>query len=312
MNFNSRITIAISRFFRKHGTLILVIFVVWLALFLINQHLKRQPREIASTNTYTPDRAIMDENGNVPTKYRDEIKSVIQRYFDYCKSHDYTSAYNLLTTDCKEFLYNNNIAIFQDYISSIVDETKTYYIQNYSNADDVYIYDLHILDDIEITGGTGGYSEHKEKIAIKKENSEFKISNQGYIGKKSVEVSEEDENMKIRVVSKDISYQKEAYNLSITNKTDKFILISDGTYTDSVTLNLGDQKRNATNTASTTFLITPNTTKNLSFVFDKFADDEKKPTELNLNDVRIYDTYNTSLSAQDASKLYSINISLKK
>lgn len=312
MNINSRITIAVNRLLKKHGLKIFIVFIIWLVLFMINQYLKSQPKEITSTNTYRPDKAIMDDNGNVPAKFRDDIKNTIDSYFQSCKTQDYENAFNLLTSDCKQFLYNNNIEIFQDYIKSIVDSKKTYYIQNYSNTDDVYIYDLHIIDDIEITGGTGGYDEHKEKIALKKENGEFKISNQGYIGKYALDISEEDENMKVKVFSKDISYQKEAYNISITNKTDKYILISDGTYTDSVTLNLGDQKRNATNTASTTFLVTPNTTRTFSFVFDKFADDNKKPTEINLNNVRIYELYTTNLTAQQAGKLYSFNIPLKK
>ena len=118
--------------------------------------------------------------------------------------------------------------------------------------------------------------------------------------------------MKIKIKTKNISYQKESYDISVTNKTDKYILISDGTYTDSVTLNLGDQKRNATNTPSTTFLVSPNSTKVLTFVFDKFADDGRNPTEINFNNVRIYDVYDTKLKPENAEKLYSFNIKIKK
>ena len=117
--------------------------------------------------------------------------------------------------------------------------------------------------------------------------------------------------MSVKVISKDISYQKEAYNLEVTNKTDKYILISDGTYRDAVTLNLGDQKRDATNTQNATFLISPNSTKSMTFIFEKFADDGKEPTEISFNDVRIYDQYNTSLKPQNAENLFSFNIKLK-
>ena len=311
MNINSRITIRISQFFKKHGLKILIAFIIWLIIFIINQYLKSQPKQTKNTNSYTPDEAVMDENGNVPVGYRKEIKDTIQNYFEYCKSQQYVYAFNMLTADCQNFLYNGNISQFADYIKEKINNKKTYYIQNYSNVNNTYIYDFFITDDLEATGGTGGFNESKEKIAIKKENGEWRISNQGYIGSEELNSTEEDENMKVKITSKNISYQKETYNLSITNKTDKYLLISDGTYTDSVTLNLGDQKRNATNTASTTFLISPNSTKTLTFIFDKFADDGKKPTEINLNNVRIYDLYNTKLKAEDAEKLYSFNIKIK-
>lgn len=311
MNINSKITLTINRFFKKHGLKVLIVFIVWLIIFIVNQYLKSQPQQISSTNTYTPDEAIMDENGNVPTRYRSEIKDVIQQYFDYCKTKQYVYAFNLLTADCQEFIYDNSLYRFSEYISERINENKIYYLQNYSNINETYIYDFFVSDDLEATGGTEGFRETKEKIALKKENGEWRISNQGYIGRETLNSTQEDENMKVKVTSKNISYQKEAYDLSITNKADKYILISDGTYTDSVTLNLGDQKRNATNTASTTFLVSPNSTKTFTFVFDKFADDGRTPTEINLNNIRIYDLYNTKLKAENAEKLYSLNIKIK-
>ena len=171
---------------------------------------------------------------------------------------------------------------------------------------------MHIIDDIEKTGGTNGYDEKVEKITIIRNKNDYKISNQGYIeNKKYDNIISQTEDMVVKVISKDISYQKEAYNLEVTNKTDEYILISDGTYIDSVTLNLGDQKRKATNTQNATFLIGPNSTKSMTFIFDKFADDGKDPTEINFNNVRIYEQYNTSLKPEDAENLFSFNIKLK-
>ena len=49
----------------------------------------------------------------------------------------------------------------------------------------------------------------------------------------------------------------------------------------------------------------------MTFIFDKFADDGKDPTEINFNNVRIYEQYNTSLKPEDAENLFSFNIKLK-
>ena len=312
MNINSKITMSITRFFKKYGKIILIVFIVWLIIFIINQQLKKMPKESNGTNTYTPDEAVMEENGNVPNKYRDIIKGTIDQYFAYCQNKDYESAFNMLTADCQEVIYNKSLNRFAEYISERINSQKKYYIQNYSNLKNIYIYDFYVIDDIEKTGGTGGFLETREKIALIKENNEFKISNQGYIGKEEINAIEEDENMVVKTISKDISYKKESYNIIITNKTDKYIIISDGTYTDSVTLNLGDQKRNATNTPNATFFIEPNSSKEMSFIFEKFADDGRTPTEINLNKVRIYDLFSNELKEEDADKVFSFNIKLNK
>ena len=311
VNLNSKITLTITNFFKKHGLKILVVFIIWLIIFIINQNLKSQPKYANNTNTYNPDQAVMVENGNVPNRYRADIRNVIENYFYCCKTGDYQGAYSLISNDCKEFLYDNNISNFIDFVSSKINSKKTYYIQNYSNVNEAYIYDLYIIDDIETTGGTGGYNEYKDKITLKKENGNFKLSNQSYIGKEELNISNEDENMKVKIDYRNLSYQREYYNANITNKTDKYILISDGTYVDSVTINLGDQKRNATNTQSATFVVPPNSSKDFIFAFDKFADDGKKTAEINFNNVRLYTAYNTELKPEDAEKLYSFNIHLK-
>lgn len=314
MNLNSKISIAVTRFFKRYGRLIIIVLIVWIIVVLINTYLKNHKKNNNSlANAYTPDVAVMDDGDlSVPQKYRTDVKQTIDTYFKYCNSQEFENAYNMLSDDCKTFLYQNNLQNFENYVKDIYTGDKKYYIQNYSNIGNKYIYEIHVIDDIEKTGGTGGYKENAEKITVIRNKNDYKISNQGYIeNRKYDNIISQTEDMVVKVISKDISYGKEAYNLEITNKTDKYILISDGTYSDEVTLNITDQKRKATNTQNATFLIGPNSTKSLTFIFEKFADDEKEPTEINFNDVRIYEQYNTSLKPENAENLFSFNIKLK-
>ena len=314
MNLNSKISIGVSRFFRRYGRLIIIVLTIWIIVVLINNYLKSHRKENNELeNDYTPDIAVMDDGDvSVPSKYRANVKQTIDTYFNYCNSKEFEKAYDMLSDDCKTFLYQNKLENFEEYANDFYTGDKKYYLQNYSNLKNKYIYDMYIIDDIEKTGGTNGYNEKVEKITVFRNKNEYKIANQGYIENGKYEnIVAQTEDMTVKVISKDISYKKESYNLEITNKTDKYILISDGTYSDSVTLNLGDQKRNATNTQNATFLLSPNSTSLMSFIFDKFADDEKEPTEINFNDVRIYDHYNTSLTPDDSERLFSFNIKLK-
>ena len=220
-------------------------------------------------NDYTPDIAVMDDGDvSVPSKYRANVKQTIDTYFNYCNSKEFEKAYDMLSDDCKTFLYQNKLENFEEYANDFYTGDKKYYLQNYSNLKNKYIYDMYIIDDIEKTGGTNGYNEKVEKITVFRNKNEYKIANQGYIENGKYEnIVAQTEDMTVKVISKDISYKKESYNLEITNKTDKYILISDGTYSDSVTLNLGDQKRNATNTQNATFLLSPNSTSLMSLLY---------------------------------------------
>ena len=314
MNFNSKVSLWLTHFFKRYGKLILIILTIWVIVIIINNYLKKNKKtESALSNAYNPDKAVMDSTSlGVSKKYRETVKETIDTYFKNCNSENYQEAFDMLSDECRSFLYDNDVSVFEDYAKDFYTGNKKYYLQNYSNLTDKYIYDLYVVDDIESTGATNGYDEKKEKIVVIKNGDEYKISNQGYVGNEKFDnVSSEAEEIKAVVNSKDISYQKEAYNLTITNKTDKYLLISDGTYTNEVTLNLGDQKRNATNTQNATFLLGPNETKNFVFIFNKFADDGKDPTEINFNLVRLYENYNTQLSADDADSTFSFNISLE-
>ena len=64
----------------------------------------------------------------------------------------------MLSDNCKNYLYNNNIEDFKKYVDAVYTEYNNYsYTQNYSNKDDVYIYDVTTLNsDILATGTTGG------------------------------------------------------------------------------------------------------------------------------------------------------------
>lgn len=313
MDLNARITLAIKNFFKKYGKIILIGFAIWLIIFIINQNLKKLPNEIQINTSYEPYTPVIDSGGNVPEKYQEKINTTIDNYFNYCNNKKYENAYNMLTEDCRNYLYGD-LSLFKEYVDNIFNTNKTYNIQNYSNVDGVYIYDINIIDDIESTGTTGKYEPYKEKIALRIENKEFKISNQGFIESKDYNIISEDDYIRVTVKSKDVSYRKEGYNLTIQNKTDKYIDIIDNSINAEVTLNLGDQKRTVTNYSNAMLVLNPNATTDVVFIFDKFYDDKKNPKQISLETIRILDNYTIGLenTSEQAERMYSYNINLTK
>ena len=281
---------------------------------MINTYLKNRPEEIIATNTYTPDTPVMDTGESVPETVREEVNNIIDTFFNYCNSKQYKSAYDMLTTDCQEYMYSDSLSEFMEYVDSVYTSQKIYNIQNYSNVNDVYIYDINILDDILSTGTTGGYETYKEKIALIEENGVMKISNQGYIGKTTFSnVTGEDQYVKISIMDKNMSYQREEYAVEISNKTDGYLVIGNGNLANEITLNLGDQTRPALDIINNPIILAPGQTTNYFLLFDKYYDDGKTPTEMSFNLIRVFgndeDLANEGLSS-NAYVSYSMNIPL--
>lgn len=125
MNFKARFTLWVNNFFRKYGRIILIAFFVWLIIFLINQYLKENPPKQAMSNTYTPDAPVIDDTDSISKSTAQKINDTIKTYFDYCNNKDYENAFNMLTDDCKRYVYSNNIDNFQSYIDNIFTSKKS-------------------------------------------------------------------------------------------------------------------------------------------------------------------------------------------
>lgn len=313
MNLNARITLAIRNFFKKYGKIILIVFLIWLALFLVNRYLKERPKEVELKSSYNPDTPVMDDGDDVPKKLSGSINSTIDDYFNYCNNKNYESAFNMLTDDCKEYLYENDINQFKEYVDKIFNNYKIYNLQNYSNLNDNYIYIIRIIDDITGTGATGQYDTHEEKIVVHHENDEYKISNQGYIGKKEINKDVENDDIKVKVIKKEITYSREEYTLEIRNKTDSYMMISDDMGVNQVILNLGTQIRQALNTTNFNIILLPGETKSVQLLFSKYYDDEKDPPSIIFNNVRLISKLvNTNGDeGNEILRAFSFNINLK-
>lgn len=316
MKPGTRILLALRNFWKKYWKYIIIIAIVWIVVIIINNYLKNKPKELNIINTYTPDTPVMDTGERVPQEDREEVNNTIDTFFNYCNNKEYKNAYDMLTTDCQEYMYSNSIGEFKEYVDSIYTNKKIYNIQNYSNVNNVYIYDINILDDILSTGTTGGYQTHSEKIVLVEENGVMKISNQGYIGKTTFSNKYgEDNYVKINILYKNMSYKREEYAVEITNKTDGYIVIGNGNVANEITLNLGDQTRPALDIINNPIIIAPGQKVNCFLLFDKYYDDGKDPKEMNFNLIRIFgndeDLAKEGLTA-NANLTYSMNITLSK
>ena len=298
--------------------LIAIGLLAWLVIFIINTILKNQKVKLDPPSTsYTPHQAVYKENETVPEKYQKSIENIIDKYFNFCNEGKYEEAYNLITPECKKKLYPS-LAQFKGYVDYVFQgKKKIYNIQSLSMVDNKYIYNIRILDDILANGTTDGYYYYEEKIILIEDNGEMKLSIGEYIGEEQLNIKAEDDNMIFEIQSKSVDYETETYTIKVTNKTDKYIVISDNTQNNEIILDLGEQTRRPTGMEYLSIYVKPNATMVQEIKFDKFYDNGLKAQKLILGTVRVLNSYNsktgtTQADLDNAVKMYGYEININK
>ena len=161
---------------------------------------------------------------NVSSQKQEENTKIINEFIKFCNSKEIEKAYNLLTDECKEELFNSNIENFKNnYVEKIFDTYKTYNMQSLINARNV-TYKIRIMQDALVTGTTGEVIEDYYTIVNK--NGIYKINIDSYIGGNELKNSTSTKNnITITVISKNTYKDYETYKLKVENNTNNTILL---------------------------------------------------------------------------------------
>lgn len=289
MNFVD-LRLKIKHFFRKNKKIIFVIVIVWLFIFFINQVLKLYTPEPEIEDTYEPHVSVIDSSQKVPEKYQTNIEDLIEEYVSYCNNNDFDKAYNMLSKDCKEYAYPT-YEDFIDHLKIVMYTPKKYSIQNYSNLDDMYIYSISYTDDFLATGLTNTeYSYTEEKMAFKEnEDGQLEMSVGNFIKHENINLSTENEYLKINVKDRIVNYATEEYTVRFTNRTNYDIVISDYVEENEITLSLSNEVRGAEQHED--IVLGSNETKDVKIVFSKYVDDNDSSNFINFNNIRVLEDY---------------------
>lgn len=310
MNFLD-LRLKVRNFFKKYKKILIIIIIVWAIIIAINYFLKQLNENQKPTTTYEPNKAVMDDS-EVPKALQEPINNLIGEFVGYCNDKNYETAYSMIDVDCKEISYPT-IDSFKAYVDNIYTTKKIYNIQNFSNVDNNYIYNVRILDDIIATGTNGnGYLYYEEKFVLKDTDQGLKLSIGGFIEKKDLNISTEDEYLKIEIPYKIVEYDTETYVVKITNRTQNPIVLLDDSISNEIELSLGTQKRNMQNSSDNLIMVNARESKTVKLYFTKFVDDGNIPEKLIFNAVRVLQSYsgNEQNTVDNAIDKYSLNIDL--
>ena len=241
-----------------------------------------------------PNVAVLDsKESKVPTEVANEFEKFIQEYVGYCNNRNYVGAWNLVSQDCKKNFFGNDYNMFVKYVQQKFDgNTKRYAIQNYSNVDGQYIYNVKIFDDFLATGLTNQrYVFQEEKFVISYDKDKNLVCNVGnYMNTKKLLYMASNDYLRIEVTEAIEKYSFIIYKINFTNRTNHTIVIQDGLTGDwEIGLAVGNDIRHTTD--NSVIVLSPGENRIVSLSFEKFYDSANEPEGIIFNAVRVMDNY---------------------
>ena len=215
----------------------------------------------------------------------------------------------MLSEECRKNIYPD-IEDFKTYVDYIFTTNKIYNIQNFSNKDNKYIYNVTILDDILATGFNNEeeMEYYEEKYVITDNNGELQLSIREYIGSENLTYMYEDEYMKIKIESVDKKYENVTYNFTIANKSEKTIVFADYTEDYEIALDTSEGTKRTINELLEPVVLHEGETKNYSFKYTIFFDEETQINSMIFDHIRIYEDKKTYENGAEPEKKFSIKV----
>lgn len=147
-------------------------------------------------------------------------KGIIKEFFNFCENGEVESAYDMISTECKNLIMPSLNDFETKYYDKIFNKKKMYktefYIETY---DENYVYRIDYEDDILSEGRVNEDSKITDYITLVKENGKEKINVLGFIEKKSIEKEYASDEVKVIIHSKESHISYEEYDIEFINES---------------------------------------------------------------------------------------------
>lgn len=317
---NSRIRQYLSK--NSYKILFGIIGIILLLLILANMSdiAKKQKEEeknkisdkTITSNVYKPQETVISGQ-NVVKEKQEKNSNIINEFVKYCNNGEIEKAYNLLTEECKINLYPNINTFKTNYVQKRFTKKRQADIQSYYN-DRVYTYKVRLTEDILSTGNASMDGAIEEYMTIVTKNGEEKLSINNYITRRNIGIEGSNNNITIKLVSKDIYLDYEIYNIQISNNTNKKILLDSKQNTNTVYLTSsigGTFRASIYEMSETSLIVGERQTKNLSIKFNKVYNPTLKMSAMNFSNIIMdYEDYKNSKDKENYENINSIKIEL--
>ena len=181
------------------------------------------PLDTNSTANYDTNASKINNNavirgGTLNPKQTKENIEIISKFIDCCNSGDVSSAYDLLSEECKEALFSTESDFKRSYYNNIFTEKKEYSIEAW-DLGRVDLYRVKLMENILATGNANSLSV-EEYFNVVDENDKLKLNVGGFLYRKDIKKKKTINNVAFYVDYVDIYKEYSVYNISVENNND--------------------------------------------------------------------------------------------
>lgn len=158
-------------------------------------------------------------------------EKIIQVFLDNCIKGDINQAYEMISDECKSLLFPNIEQFRSNYYAHIFGGQKEYNIEYYLGN----TYKVRVAENMNSTGSYTALA-NEDYITVQKIEDKYKININNYIGRKNINKTTTQQNVKITVNYKDVFKNYERYNVTVENNNEKIIMLDTKSSTDTMYL----------------------------------------------------------------------------
>ena len=215
------------------GVIALVFICIRIANQLVKQQNASKKNEIIQNSSSSvkdvtkPNEAIISDT-KLNEQQTEENAELIKQFVEYCNQKQIQKAYELISQDCRTELYANEQYFANNYINQIFTNAKNYQLELWAEKNGCYTYKITYNEGNPLQ--TGGYTSNNfiDYITIVKEGENQKLNISNFVNKEQLNKSGVNNNVEVQVNSRSIYTDYEVYNITVTNNTEKTILLNDG------------------------------------------------------------------------------------
>ena len=232
-------------------TIGIIVFVIVL-IQIINGVIKNNKQEEKNSNndnestvissgsskneTYLPSRtdSVISDSKVSKDKIEEDTK-IIESFVNFGNANDVEGAYNLLSQDCKDEMFQTIDRFYEFYFKNVFSEKRSYDIENWDSTGSRTTYRIKYQNDIM---ATGMINEEfiEDYITVIEENEEKKLNINEFINKVDLEKKGQVDGLEATVTAKYNYYDYVEYDITFKNTTQGTIILDSKIDNESVCL----------------------------------------------------------------------------
>ena len=174
------------------------------------------PNNSTSTNVNLKSSKSAITGESISEQNLNTAKETIEKFIDLCNVRNLKEAYDMLTEECKNQMYTSVDVFEQAYYKNVFNgEEKSCNIENWTGD----IYKVNIVGDMLATGKSNNGYTKQDYITIKKEDNNYKLNINNYIGYKKIDKTTEKDGIEINIISKNTYMDNEQYTIKVINNS---------------------------------------------------------------------------------------------